>query len=89
MVSFKSRQWFQGNEKLIASTNQRQGRPYACLNISTKQNTPVVEGASYSLHVKFCKNSNSCFREVELCDIVIYDDVWCAIAIADLILVWA
>ena len=88
MVSFKSRQWFQGKEKLIASINQRPGRPYACLNISTKQNTSMVEGASYSLHVKFCKN-NSCFGEVELCDIVIYDDVWCAIAIAVLILVWA
>ena len=67
MVSFKCRRWFQGKEKLIASIFKRQ---YTCLNISTKQNTLVVEVASYSLHVKFCKNSNSRFREVELCDIV-------------------
>ena len=70
MISFKSRQCVQGKEKLIASINQRPGRPYTCLKISTKQNTPVLEGASYSLHVKFCKNSNGCFRDIELCDIV-------------------
>ena len=70
MISFKSRQWFQGEEKLNASINQRPGRPYICSNNSTQQNTPVVEGASYSLHEKFSKNSNSCPREVELCDIV-------------------
>ena len=70
MFSFKPRQWFQGKEKLIASINQRPGRPYICLNISTKQNIPVVEGASYSLDEKFCRNINSWSREVELCDIV-------------------
>ena len=61
---------FRGKGNKIGSINQRQGRQYACLNISTKRNTPVVEGASYSLHLKYCKNSKSCFREVELCDIV-------------------
>ena len=90
MISFKSRQWFQGKEKLIASINQRPGRPYTCFNNSIKKLiTPVVEGASYSLHVKFCKNSNSSFREEELCDIVTmtYDAIY--IAVADVNLVWA
>ena len=67
MISFKTRRWFQGEEKLRRSIWEQDGH---CLNISTKQNSQVVEGASYSLHVKFCKNSNSCSREVELCDIV-------------------
>ena len=57
-----------GKGKLIALTNKRSGH---ILDISTKKrNTPMVEGATYSLHVKSCKNDNRCFREVESCDIV-------------------
>ena len=60
-------------EREINWVDQSEARTIICLLkhlFSTKRNTPVVEDASYSLHLKYCKNSKSCFREVELCDIV-------------------